>query len=332
MIDIVINVTLLAFLAITAVATLHLTNLFAIVMLFGIFSLLSAGLFVVMDAPDVAFTEAAVGAGISTVLMLATLALVKRPQKPYYAEAPRAHRPWLPLVVVVITGSALVYGTWDIPGFGAPEAPAQTHVARYYIDNALQETGVPNIVTAVLASYRGFDTLGEVVVVYTAGVAVLLLIVGGAQKRRPGPGMRGDQMRPNLILHVIAKFVIPLIILFALYVQFHGDFGPGGGFQAGVIFSAALILYALVFGLDVAEKIIPSRWLHKLAALGVVIYAGVGVVPLLLGGNYLDYTLLGSNQVAGQHLGILLVELGVGITVASVMLILFFAFAGRARK
>jgi multicomponent Na+:H+ antiporter subunit B len=138
-------------------------------------------------------------------------------------------------------------------------------------------------------------------------------------------------MRPNLILRVIAKLLIPLIILFALYVQFHGDFGPGGGFQAGVIFSAALILYSLVFGLDAAEKIIPASWLHKLAALGVVIFAGVGVASLLSGGNYLDYTPLGSNQIAGQHLGILLVELGVGITVAAVMLILFFTFAGRGR-
>lgn len=187
MIDTVIDVTLLAFLATTAVAILRLTNLFAIVMLYGIFSLLSAGLFVVMDAPDVAFTEAAVGAGISTVLLLATLALVKRSQKPYYVEAPRIHRPWLPLSVTVITGSALVYGTWDIPGFGAAEAPAQSHVARYYIDNALRETGVPNVVTAVLASYRGFDTLGEVVVVYTAGVAVLLLIGGRRSKAAAKP-------------------------------------------------------------------------------------------------------------------------------------------------
>ncbi len=138
-------------------------------------------------------------------------------------------------------------------------------------------------------------------------------------------------MRHNLILHVVAKFVIPLIILFALYVQFHGDFGPGGGFQAGVIFGAALILYSLVFGLDAAEQIIPARWLQRLAALGVVIYAGVGVVSLFLGANYLDYNPLGSYPVAGQHLGILLVELGVGITVAAVMLILFFTFAGRGR-
>lgn len=193
MIDIVIDITLLSFLAITSVAIVRMTNLFAIVMLFGIFSLLSAGLFVVMDAPDVAFTEAAVGAGISTVLMLATLALVKRPQKPYYGEAPRTHRAWLPLIVVAVTGSALVYGTWDIPGFGAPDAPAQSHVARYYIENTMQETGVPNIVTAVLASYRGFDTLGEVTVIFTAAVAVLLLIGGKRSKPAVKTNKKGEQ-------------------------------------------------------------------------------------------------------------------------------------------
>jgi len=137
---------------------------------------------------------------------------------------------------------------------------------------------------------------------------------------------------PNLILHVVSKFLIPLIIIFALYVQFHGDFGPGGGFQAGVIFSAAIILYAMVFGLDAAEKIIPPYLLRILASLGVVIYAGVGVASLLLGGNYLDYSVLASTQIAGQHLGILLVELGVGITVSAVMLIIYFTFAGRGRE
>lgn len=135
----------------------------------------------------------------------------------------------------------------------------------------------------------------------------------------------------DLILRVVSKGLIPLIILFALYVQFHGDFGPGGGFQAGVILSAAIILYALVFGLDAAEQIIPPRLLRMLASLGVVIYAGVGIASLFMGGNYLDYSVLNANPVAGQHLGILLVELGVGITVFSVMLIIFFTFAGRSR-
>ena len=139
-------------------------------------------------------------------------------------------------------------------------------------------------------------------------------------------------MTHNLILRVVSKFLIPLIIVFALYVQFHGDFGPGGGFQAGVILSSAIILYALVFGLDVAEQIIPPTILRILTSFGVLLYAGVGVATLFMGGNYLEYSVLGSTQIAGQHLGILLVELGVGITVFSVMLIMFFAFAGRGRS
>lgn len=138
-------------------------------------------------------------------------------------------------------------------------------------------------------------------------------------------------MKHNLILRVVSKVLIPLIIVFALYVQFHGDFGPGGGFQAGVIMSAAIILYALVFGLDAAEQIISPTMLRVFASLGVLLYAGVGVVAMFKGGNYLDYTVLGSTQVGGQHLGILLVELGVGMTVLSVMLLIYFTFAGRAR-
>lgn len=138
-------------------------------------------------------------------------------------------------------------------------------------------------------------------------------------------------MKHNLILRVVSKFLIPLIFLFALYVQFHGDFGPGGGFQAGVIFSAGLILYTLVFGVETAKKIIPPFVLRLLASLGVLIYAGTGIAALILGGKYLEFGVLASTQVAGQHLGIVVVELGVGMTVMSVMLLIFFAFAERGR-
>jgi multicomponent Na+:H+ antiporter subunit B len=174
MIDILIIITLLAFLLVTAIAIIRIHSLFAIVMLFGIFSLLSAGLFVVMDAADVAFTEAAVGAGISTVLMLGTLALTRQHEE----KQPIKHRPILPLLVVLVTGATLIYGTFDIPAFGDPHAPAQQHVVPHYLDKAAEETGVPNIVTAVLASYRGFDTLGEVTVIFTAGIGVFLLLAG----------------------------------------------------------------------------------------------------------------------------------------------------------
>jgi multicomponent Na+:H+ antiporter subunit B len=139
-------------------------------------------------------------------------------------------------------------------------------------------------------------------------------------------------MKHNLILKIVSKFLIPLIFLFALYVQFHGDFGPGGGFQAGVIFSAGIVLYALVFGVDSAKQVIPPYVLRIMASIGVLLYAATGVATLLLGGKYLEYGVLGSTKVAGQHIGILIVELGVGITVMSVMLVIFFAFAERGRE
>lgn len=136
-------------------------------------------------------------------------------------------------------------------------------------------------------------------------------------------------MKHHLVLHVVAKLLIPMIMLFGLYVQFHGDYGPGGGFQAGVIFAAAFILYGLIFDVEVAQQVVPPALLQTAMALGVLLFAGVGVASMLLGGNFLDYDLLADDPVGGQHLGILLVELGVGITVASVMITIFFAFAGR---
>ena len=139
-------------------------------------------------------------------------------------------------------------------------------------------------------------------------------------------------MKHNLILRVIAKYLFPVIALFAFYVQFHGDYGPGGGFQAGVILSVAFILYALVFGLDTAEQVLPPGVLRILACTGVLLYAGTGVVTMLFGGNFLDYDLLALNPIEGQHIGIMLIELGVGVTVSAIMLMIFFAFAGRERS
>ncbi|MEL7029368.1 MAG: Na(+)/H(+) antiporter subunit B [Pseudomonadota bacterium] len=138
-------------------------------------------------------------------------------------------------------------------------------------------------------------------------------------------------MMGHLVLRVVTKLLIAPILLFAFYVQWHGDFGPGGGFQAGVIFAVAIILYAIVFGLEAAQKAIPPWTMQFGAALGVLIYAGTGVATVILGGNYLDYDVLvpNSDHHAGQHYGILIVELGVGVTVASVMVLLFYAFAGR---
>ena len=136
----------------------------------------------------------------------------------------------------------------------------------------------------------------------------------------------------HVVLRIVTKLLAPMIMLFGLYVQFHGDFGPGGGFQAGVIFAAAIILYGLVFGLDAARAVVPPRAVRLLAPLGVLLYAGTGVLTMLLGENFLSYNAIDpAHPAEGQHLGIWAVELGVGITVASVMMLLFFSFAGRGK-
>ncbi len=138
-------------------------------------------------------------------------------------------------------------------------------------------------------------------------------------------------MKHHLVLRVVAKLLIPSILLFALYTQFHGDYGPGGGFQAGVIYAAGFILHALVFGLESTKKIMPLWLLKILSALGVMVYAGTGLTSLLLGRPFLDYYAL-AEGVHGQELGIMLVELGVGFTVSSVMLILFYLFADQGTE
>ncbi|MHA1559176.1 MAG: Na(+)/H(+) antiporter subunit B [Alphaproteobacteria bacterium] len=140
-------------------------------------------------------------------------------------------------------------------------------------------------------------------------------------------------MRFDLVLRVATKFIFPWVIVFGLYVQFHGDYGPGGGFQAGVIVAAAIILYAIIYGLEAARRLVPAALLEVLIPLGVLIFVGVGVAGFFAGpgGNFLDYSHLAHDQIHGQEWGVFLVEIGVFVTVASTMLSLFYAFAGRGR-
>lgn len=167
-----IEFLLFAFLAITAVVIARLRDLFAAAMLTGMFSLVSAGLFMLMDAVDVAFTEAAVGAGISTILILGTLSLTTHKEKHQTTRI-------LPFAVVLLTGAALFVGTLDMPAYGDPEAPVHLYLESEYVRGTEVEFGIPNIVTAVLASYRGYDTLGETAVVFTAAVGIMVLLVKG---------------------------------------------------------------------------------------------------------------------------------------------------------
>jgi multicomponent Na+:H+ antiporter subunit B len=328
-VTLVFSFFLLTLLVITAVAVVRTSNLFVAVMLLGIFSLLIAANFLLLDAADVALTEAAVGAGISTVLFLGALALTSERER-----SGTPHR-WLSLVVVVSATLVVLYATFDKPSFGDPTAPVHQHVAPWYLEKTPEVIDVPNVVTAVLASFRGYDTLGEVFVVFTAGIGVLFLLSarhGHAAQRRPDAVDESDiGLRDDLIPRVVGRLLVPFIVLFGLYVQFHGDYGPGGGFQAGALIAAAFILFALVEGEERTLEALPFNTLLALMVSGALLYGLVGLAGIVLGGNFLDYSVLADDPVAGQHLGILLIEAGVGLTVTGVLLVIFHAFAARDR-
>jgi multicomponent Na+:H+ antiporter subunit B len=376
---------LLVLVLFAAVGTVQARNLYAATILLGIYSLLMALTWTAMQALDVAFTEAAVGAGISTVLLFGALIRTGAAEN----ESPKQSLDVPALLAVVATGALMLYGIQDMPGLGDPDAPVHQRAGRFYMSEASMElTHAPNMVTSVLASYRGFDTLFETAVIFTAGAAMILLLRSSPEetqerqdsqkserkqrrkgKRRKTKSRRkrrrqskrliaaraaadvgeleetpGSEERGNIgqsarllrgsakphslaeaeVLSTVAKAVIPMAIVFGVYVITHGELGPGGGFQGGVIVAAAYILCALVFGLERAQSLISIRLTDKLPAVGVLIYAGVGVTTLLMGGGFLDYNVLNAaHPASGQMIGMTVIELGVGLTVATVMITIF---------
>lgn len=321
---------LLTLLLITAIAIVQTQNLFVSVMLSGMFSLLLAANFFLLDAADVALTEAAVGAGISTVLLLSALAITAKHEK-----APTSNRV-VALIVVVITTLVLIYSTFDNPGFGDPNAPVHQHLSPWYLDKTAEAIDIPNVVTAVLGSFRGYDTLGEVFVVFTAGIGVLFLLgtptpLGRFAKSDPHKSTDPKGLRHYIIPRIVGRMLIPFILLFGLYVQFHGEYSPGGGFQAGALIAAAIILFALLEGEDRALKIMPRGLLIGLIAGGALLYGTVGLFGIFLGSNFLDYSVLLSDSVKAQQMGLILIEAGVGTTVTGVLLSIFHAFATRGK-
>ena len=354
MINTVVDIGLLGLLLATALLIMRSQSPLSITILSSIYSLILCALFVVLDAVDVAFTEAAVGAGISLILFVAVIQHNDEPSnnKPG-TDAPGLKSAWpsgLSICLGLALGILLISGTTDMPLYGDPAAAIHHYLAPRFLGQSGAEIGIPNVVTSVLASYRGYDTLGEVVVIFTAGMAVLLLLavmpdqkikseVQGAVTTKPlGKQTRLWSRRDPLISNPVLKTVllrfIPIVILFALYVQFHGDYGPGGGFQAGVIFGVGLITFGLLADSEKLQSVISERIVISGMAFGVLLYGSVGVAALFFGGDFLDYSVLNysvlsESQTAGQHLGVFLIELGVGITVASTMVSLFISFNRR---
>lgn len=320
---IVFAIFLLTLLVITALAIVRSENLFVSVMLLSIFSLLMAANFFILDAADVALTEAAVGAGVTTVIFLSALALTAEREK-LQAGGQR-----IALGTVCVLAALIIYATFDKPRLGDPEAPVHQHVAPWYLEMTPEHIGIPNVVTAVLSSYRGYDTLGEVFVVFTACIGVLFILGVRPPKQTLKRTAESGGLRHHLIPQVVGRLLVPFIILFGLYVQFHGEYGPGGGFQAGAIIATGVILYALLEGEGEALRAIPRSVLLGLVVGGALLFGAVGIACMLMGGTFLEYSVLSADPVLGQQLGIIIIELGVGMAVCGALLSIFHAFAAR---
>ncbi len=265
-------------------------------------------------------------------------------------------------VIVLLFGSLLIYCTLDFPVWGDLKSPASTHVSPYYIENTLEDTSVPNIVTAVLADYRGYDTMFEVIVIFTAGIVCIFLLrtfkttvpesrmyrhiptgitlrieKGGKVPNESDHFERIDSVwiPYDLIIRTTCRMIIPFIQVFALYVIAHGHHSPGGGFQGGVILGASLVLFAIGFNLRSAIRQMSEKITAFMCALGVFIYAGTGILCMLFKSNFLDYSalaaLLGTDPVTARSHGILIVEIGVGIAVMAVMLMLYYNLASAGK-
>ncbi|MBT8357343.1 MAG: Na(+)/H(+) antiporter subunit B [Deltaproteobacteria bacterium] len=265
-------------------------------------------------------------------------------------------------ILILLLGGLLFYGAIDFPVWGDPHSPASRHLSPYYIEHTLSDTSVPNIVTSVLADYRGYDTMFETIVIFTAGIISFFLlrifkkttpdsrlyrhiptgITLRIEKGGKVPDGSADFERIDsvwipydLIVRTTCRMIIPFIQIFALYVIAHGHHSPGGGFQGGVILGASLVLFAIVFNLRLAIKQMGEKWVTFMGALGVSIYVGTGFLCVFLQSRYLDYSgladLLGTDSITARSHGILIVEIGVGIAVMAVMIMLYYNLASAGK-
>ena len=262
------------------------------------------------------------------------------------------------LLVVLMLGALLRYGIFFFPEWGDPGSPAATHVSPYYIEHSETDTAVPNMVTAILADYRGYDTMFETTVILSAGLACFLLLrttrrkepecrlyrhisTGITLRLEKGKTIPADSKEfqridsvwvpHDLIIQMTCRFIVPFLQLFALYVIAHGHHSPGGGFQGGVMIGAAIIVFAISFNLRNAFGRITEKTAAILSSVGVLIYAGTGAVCMAMGADFLNYGalsgLLRVDPVMARSHGILIVEIGVGIAVSAVMVWIYYTLS-----
>ena len=325
--------TLLLFLVvILAFVSLWIRDLMSAVIVFGAYSFLMCLIWTGMGGVDVAFTEAAVGAGVSTVFFIAVLFNTTRQIQ--FNPLDLSSK-LLAAGLCIATGLLLFLGISDLPMWGDATSPVNTHVSKYYIEEAYNQTKVPNLVTAVLADYRGFDTMFETCVVFIALLGIFMLLKKDNDTQSPEE-IEDNAKSDNLIIRVASRFMVPFIQLFGLYVVAHGHYSPGGGFQGGVILGSSLILVAMSYSMDKAKKLLSIKKMILFAVIGVLIFATWGLIPVLLGHAFLDYSawatiIPGLSKKMARSYSMLAVEIGVALTVMCGMYGIYMSLVSNGR-
>jgi multicomponent Na+:H+ antiporter subunit B len=332
-----IDLSVLSLVVLCAIATIMVKDLLSAAIIFGAYSFLMCLLWTEMGAVDVAFTEASVGAGVSTILFIAAAYQTTRRVKA--RRSGRLAIKMTGLAAAVIMGLVLLAAEANFPGFGDPNSPASLHVSPYYITKTLADTAVPNMVTSVLADYRGFDTMFETAVIFTAGLAVIAILRRVNQADRcelPPEPYTISAGYQDTIIRFISRQLVPFMQLFALYVVAHGHHSPGGGFQGGVILGASFILLAITYDIKMVQHRINEKWNILLGNIGVLIYAGIGFLCLLLGANFLDYSILSkilpaTGPVMARSHGMLGIEIGVAIAVMAIVITIYLNLSSNGK-
>lgn len=316
---------MLLFLIAITICIIFVRNILAIMIIYCAFSFAAMILYMFSGAPDVAFTEAVIGV-ISTLYFVVALRSTQRHAKRFTNKRKASFVLGVILTITILVIFSLIVDR--LPSIGDPTSAPNMHIAKYYIENGEPLTEAPNLVTEILADFRGFDTMLETTVMFLAGMAVCLILSNRREYRWDPAIYEKDRRFDGIDLRVIMAVAIPLILVFAVYVLMHGEVSLGGGFQAGALLAIAYILFCTFDNPGRFRFRVALRLTISLAACGVIIYALAGLIPMLNGGKFMEYGKLPfpAESAAALHAaGITMIEVGVTIGVAATIVTIFNA-------
>jgi len=322
--DVILESFFLLLLPILAVAILFSENMAAIAIMSCVFSMVMAVIYLLLAAPDVAMTESAIGAAISTAILIKSMQLT---QSRILSDKFFCLANIISFFALLFFGAMMIYGFADLPDYGQGSAPVNSYISKDYIKNTPSEIGIASSVAAILASYRGFDTLGETLVIMVAGLVVYFVMNIERPVQVDLLDEKAEAVYENKIwmTDYIRTMLLPVSLILAFYIQVHGEISPGGGFQAGSVLSSIFIFYFVVADIKSINFHKMIKTLLKLSFVGFLIYLLMAIYTAVIGGYFLEYYAI-TGTLLGHKIGIFIIEIGVGITVFSVMLMIFLLF------